>query len=156
MNKTRKITLLYQKAHGKSVDATAEEQRELRRYRVSVQDRNYATKKNISDYVNAVNSGYSLSFYDWCMNNHKMDRRRKGSSESQMSATNRDMGLSAMFVGWLTWGIAIYWMFDGILSVGSCAIVGAGVSAVLLRMNRRIAVFTLFLLPIILACVFGN
>lgn len=156
MNKTRKITLLYQKAHGQSVNVTAEEQRELRKYRVSVQDGNYATIKNVSDYVSAVDRGYSLSFYDWCMNNHKMDRRRKGSSESQMLARNREMGLSAMLVGWLMWGIAIYWIFDGVFPAGSCAIAGAVVSAVLVRMNRRAVLFTLFLLPVILAVIFGN
>lgn len=156
MNRTRKVNLLYQKAHGQGVNATPEEQRELRKYRVSADDGNYATKANISAYVKAVDGGYRLSFYDWCMNNCKMDRRRKGSSEREMASENRWNSAGAMMLGWLIWGIAIYWMFHGTLTVGVCAVTGAVVSAILLRLNRRLAGFTLFLLPVILTVIFGR
>lgn len=156
MNKTRKSNLLYQKAHGQAIDATSEELKELRKYGVSADDGNYATKANINAYISAVDGGYPLSFYDWCMNNHKADRRRKGSSESEMAASNRDNIFGAMLMGWLIWGIAVYWIFNERLSVGASAILGAVISAVLLQLNRRLAGFTLFLLPIILTVVFGR
>lgn len=154
MNKNTKVSLLYQIAHGQQV--SAEERRELKKYKVYADDTNYATRANIAAYVNAVDGGYRLSFYDWCMNNCKMDRRRKGSSEREMAANNRYMGIGAMMLGWLIWGMAIYWMFHGTLTVGVCAVAGAVVSAILMRLNRRLAGFTLFLLPIILAVIFGR
>lgn len=156
MNNARKITLLYQKAHGQGMNATLEEQRELKKYKVTADDGYYATKKNISDYVRAVDSGYYLSFYDWCQNNHKADRRRKGSSEREMASANREQGIGVMMFGWLIWGIAIYWIFHGSLTVGACAIAGAVISVILLRINRRLAGFTLILLPAILVVVFGR
>ena len=156
MNQTRKVNLLYQKAHGQKMNASPEEQRELRKYSVSSGDGNYATKANITAYVKAVDNGYRLPFYDWCRNNHKADRRRKGSSENEMARENKADGIGAMMLGWLIWGMAIYWMFHGELTVGACAIVGAVVSAILQRLNRRMAGFTLFLLPIILAVIFGK
>lgn len=155
MNKNTKVTFLYQIAHGHQV--SAEKQRELKKYKVYADDANYATRANLAAYVNEVDSkGCRLSFYDWCMNNCKMDRRRKGSSEREMAANNRDMGIGAMMLGWLIWGMAIYWMFHGTLTVGVCAVAGAVVSAILLRLNRRLAGFTLFLLPIILTVIFGS
>lgn len=156
MNNSKKVTLLYQKAHGQGINASLEEQRELKKYKVSADDGNYATKANISAYVRAVDSGYHLSFYDWCQNNHKNDRRRKGSSEREMASANMDEGIGAMMLGWLIWGIAIYWMFQGSLTVGACAIAGAILSAILLRLNRRAAGFTLFILPMLLAVIFGR
>lgn len=156
MNNSKKVTLLYQKAHGQGINASLEEQRELKKYKVSADDGNYATKANISAYVRDVDGGYRLSFYDWCQNNHKNDRRRKGSSEREMASANREQGIGAMMGGWLIWGIAIYWMFHGSLTVGACAIAGAVISVILLRLNRRLAGFTLILLPVILAVVFGR
>lgn len=156
MNKARKVDLLYKIAHRQSVNITAAEQKELRKYKVYEDDANYATKSNLSSYVNEVDKGYRLSFYDWCQNNYKADRRRKGSSQREMAANNRDNSISAMLLGWLVWGMAIYWMFKGALSVGACAIAGAIVAAILLHLNRRMAGFTLFLLPIIIAVIFGK
>ena len=156
MTKTRKITLLYNKAHGAGMDATAEEKRELKKYQVSSADGNYATKANITEYVNAVDNGYYLSFYDWCQNNLKADRRRRGSSTQEMAANNRDMSIGVVLIGWLTWGMAVYWLFKGSLSVGKSAVAGAVISVILAHMNRRMAGFTLFLLPIILTVVFGR
>lgn len=154
MNKTRKIELLYQRAHGQGANIGAEEQKELRKYKVSSSDGYYATKANIRAYVGAVDEGCRLSFYDWCQNNLKADRRRKGSSEREMAQDNRMQGVGAILLGWLEWGIAIYWMFHGAIPAGSCAVVGAIISVILYRLNRSMIVFTLFLLPIILALVF--
>ena len=156
MNKSRKIDLLYNKAHGRVFDASAAEKRELSKYKVQDDDSNYATRSNISKYVSAVDNGYRFSFYDWCMNNHKADRRRKGSSEKEMARENTQRGIGAVMLGWLLWGMAIYWMFKGQMSVGSCAIAGAVVSIILMRINRRMAGFNLFILPVILAVIFGR
>lgn len=156
MNKTRKVTLLYQKAHGQRINVSPEEKAELRKYGVSPGDGDYATKANISAYIKDVDEGYRLSFYDWCRNKHKADRRRKGSSESEMKRENRAEGRESMLLGWLIWGIAIYWMFHGELAVVSCAIAGAVISVILRTLNRRMAPYTLFLLPIVLAVIFGR
>lgn len=156
MNNARKVTLLYQKAHGQSIDASPEERRELKKYRVSSDDSKFATRANVSAYVKAVDDGYRLSFYDWCRNYHKADRRRKGSSKEEMSSENFLDGIGAMIFGWLTWGMAIYWMCHGSVDTGSCAIVGAIVSVILSRASRRRVFFTLFLLPILLAVLFGR
>lgn len=156
MNKTKKIDALYKIAHGQPVSLIPEEQRELRKYKVDSGDGNYATRSNITEYVNAVDKGYPLAFYDWCQNNLKADRRRKGSSEHEMAANNREGGISAMMIGWLLWGLAIYWIFGGAFTAGNCAIAGAIVSVILRRLNRRLSGFTMFLLPIILMVVFGS
>lgn len=157
MTKTKKINALYKIAHGQPVSLTPEEQKELRKYKIDSGDRNYATRKNIIQYVNVVdNKRYPFAFYDWCHNNLKADRRRKGSSEREMAANNRENSIAAMMMGWLLWGLAIYWIFDGTFPAGNCAIAGAIVSAILQRLNRGLAGFTLFLLPIILMAVFGS
>lgn len=158
MNKTRKIELLYQKAKGQQLSASPAEMRELRKYKIKAGEGDfYTTKANIRAYVTEVdNEGYRLSFYDWCMNHKKADRRRRGSSEKDMAKENQAMNMSAVFWGWLVWGVAIYWMFNGRLTVGSCAIAGAIVSVVLINCARRWIGFTLFLLPAILAAIFGR
>lgn len=156
MNKVAKINFLYGYAHGNRMPSNAEEKALLRKYKVTQNDGNYATKSNIIDYVEEVDKGYPFSFYDWCMSNCKADRRRKGSSEAEMKSQNRMDGVSGVLLGWLVWGMAIYWMLDGAVAAGTCAILGAIVAAVLSQMFRRSAGFTLFLLPIILAACFGS
>lgn len=157
MNKARKVDLLYKKAKGQNMNASAEEVHEMKKYKVDCGENSfYATKANISQYVTAVDNGYRLSFYDWCMNNKKADRRRKGSSEEDIAGFNREQSAAAIFIGWLIWGIAIYWMLHGAMSVGACAIAGAIVSVILLKCSRKNAAFTVFLLPIILAVLFGG
>ena len=98
MTNTRKVQLLYQKAHGQGMSATPAEQRELRKYKVDTDDGNWATKANISAYVKAVDGGYHLSFYDYCRNHQKGDRRRKGHSEKEMASDNRDQTIAAMLL----------------------------------------------------------
>lgn len=156
MNKARKIEVLYQRAHGQGTNLSAEEQRELSKYKVTSGDGYYATKANVAAYVNAVDGGCRLPFYDWCQNNHKADRRRKGSSESEMASENRMQGIGAMLFGWLLWGMAVYWMFHGLFPAGVCAVAGAVISFALQRLNRRMVGFTLFILPVFLAVFFGT
>lgn len=153
MNTARKEQLLYQKAHGQAMDASPAEQRELCKYRVDTDNGYYATRANIRAYIRAVDSGYSLPFYDWCISNRKADRRRKGSSEREMASDSRDKSAAVMLVGWLTWGIALYWAAGQSLSVGTCAIAGAVLSLLLYHLNRRLAMFTLLILPAIVACI---
>lgn len=154
MNRTRKVDLLHKVAHGQGFQGSAEEKRELKKYKVTSGDGRYATKANLSAYISEVNSGYRLSFYDWAMNNCKADRRRKGSSEAEMAQFNRDQGISVVLMGWLIWGIAIYWMFHGSLGVGACAVAGAVVALILFKIARNAAGFTQILLPCILAVIF--
>lgn len=158
MNKTQKINLLYQKAKGQSLNITSEEKNELRKYKIDAgSDALHVTKANIGAYVNAVdNDGCRLSFYDWCMNNNKADRRRKGGSKEELASFNRSQSAGVIFVGWLTWGLAIYWMFHGALSVGKCAVAGAIVALVIFKCARKWAGFTLILLPIILTVIFAS
>lgn len=154
MNQARKTDLLYKKAKGQPVNMSDEERRELRGYKVETDDGYFATRANISAYVKAVDQGYHLSFYDWCMSNKKADKRRKGSSAEELAADDRQGDLAAIAMGWLLWGLAIYWMFHGALSVGACAVAGIIVAVVLRRRARAWAGLTMFLLPIILAVVF--
>lgn len=157
MTKSRKAELLYRKAKGVRMNATSEELKELHKYKVDAnEDEFYTTKSNINSYITAVDNGTRISFYDWCMNNKKADRRRRGSSEEKMGRENRTGELSAMFLGWLTWGLAIYWIFGENLSVSFCAIAGMAVSALLYRCARAKAIWTIFLFPIVLMAIFGS
>lgn len=157
MNKTRKVELLYKKAKNKYVDASPEELKELNKYKINVNEIDFVTtKKNIQDYVSAVDNGCNISFYDWCMNNNRADRRRKGSSEQELQRFNQEQNATTMFIGWLTWGLAIYWIFHGALPAGACAIMGAITSYIIFRRSRLNAAFTIVLLPVILAVIFGR
>lgn len=157
MNKTRKTELLYKKAKGQVVNITEQERRELRRYRVEANEGSfYTTKANISAYVTAVDNGCRISFYDWCMNNNKADKRRRGSGEADMERVNRENSMAVMSIGWLLWGMALYWVFQETVSVGTCAVFGALFSVILFKSARKLTAFTLFLLPIIIAVVFGS
>lgn len=64
MTKTKKIDVLYKIAHGQPVSLTPEEQRELRKYKVDSGDGNYATRSNVTGYVNAVDNRYRLDIFE--------------------------------------------------------------------------------------------
>ena len=157
MTKNRKIELLYKKAKGKRLDATKMELQEINHYRVGFGEGDfYTTKNNIRDYVNAVDKlGCKISFYDWCMNNNRADRRRKGGSEQAVANSNSEANMAVMLLGWVTWGMAIYWMFQEMLSVGICAVLGAIISRFLYKRSRVNAMGTVILLPIFIAVFFG-
>ncbi|MBE5946322.1 MAG: hypothetical protein E7259_05155 [Lachnospiraceae bacterium] len=157
MTKSRKIDILYKKAKGQRYEATPAELRELYPYKVDVREGDfYTTRANITNYVTAVDNGCRLSFYDWCMNNKRADMRRKGSSEVAMTARNNEKFGSAIFVGWLTWGMAIYWIFEAQMSVGACAVIGAVISYFFIRTARKNAGFLIIVLPLALLCIFGS
>lgn len=153
MTITRKVDLLYQKAHGQGMNASPAEQRELHKYKVNPDEGNLATKANIRAYIQAVDSGCHRSFYDWCIDNRKGDRRRKGHSAAEMASNDRERTIASMLIGWLLWGVAIYWAAGQALPVGTCAIAGAILSAVLYRLNRNLVGFTLIILPAIVAYI---
>lgn len=156
MTRAQKIEILYRKAHGDSIYLSPDEQSELKKYRVSDYDSEWATKANIRDYVNAVDNGCRLGFLDWCQNNCRGDRRRKGHSREDIAANNRALTVSAVCIGWLLWGMAIYWLSPVKLTVGGSAVLGAVLSIILVRVNRRWAGFTLLILPILLLSIFAG
>ena len=158
MTKTRKIELLYKKAKGMSLEATKKELQEISHYRVDFNEGSfYSTKSNMKDYVNAVdNEGCKVSFYDWCMNNNRADRRRKGGSAKAVAQRNNEAKMATVFIGWVTWGLAIYWMCQEILSVGICAIFGAIISRFLYTRNRENIMGTLVFIPVFIAVFFST
>lgn len=157
MNKSKKVELLYMKARGKQISVSSDEAKELRKYKIGFNEGDfYTTKANIRDYVTAVDNGYRLSFCDWCFNHGKADKRRKGSSAKEIAKKNNEMGLSAMFLGWLPWGMALYWMTGGGLSVGESVVGAVIISFILSKCTRKWAFMTLFILPLMLAVLFGR
>lgn len=125
MTKSKKVDLLYKKAHGQSLDLSKEEAKELRKYKVDYnEDKAISTKVNLGAYVAAVDKGARSSFYDWCLNHNKADRRRKGCSEEGIKEFNREQSIGVAFMGWLVWGMAIYWTSNGAVSVGESMMAG--------------------------------
>ena len=80
----------------------------------------------------------------------KGDRRRKSGSKEAIASRNSERSGGAVFIGWLFWGLALYWLNHGSLSVGVCAVAGAVISFVLSKCFRKYMGFTVILLPIIL------
>lgn len=155
MKKDRKIELLYRKAKGQAWNASQAEIRELQRYKVDADDGYYATKANISAYVTDVDNGrWNHSFYDWCRENKKADRRRKGSSEAEMEQFNSAQNKSVVIIGGFIWGIALYWILQESVSAVVCLVIGALIALGLFKISRKQAMFTVIGLPIILAAVF--
>ena len=158
MTKDRKIDLLYRRAHGQRLNLSPQEMQELNRYRVSLNESDfYATRKNIKAYVEAVDRGAYQSFSDWCQDNLMADKRRRGSSKQAMAAENTYQKFSVAWIGWIFWGLAVYWFFGGALSAGVSALLGIGVALGTFKLfGRRAAGFTQFLLPVILMVLFFN
>ncbi len=156
MTKDRKVELLYRRARGESLNLTNQEQIELRKYKVSMNESSfYVTKANIQDYVSAVDRGSYQTFSDWCQDHMRADRRRRGSSEKAMAAENSRQKLNVAWFGWLVWGLALYWLFGGALHVLGSAILGIGASLGTFKLfGRKAAPFTQILLPVILMAVF--
>lgn len=153
MKKDRKIDLLYRKAKGQGWNhASQAEIQELRKYKVDADDGYYATKANISAYVSDVDRGrWNHSFYDWCRENKKADRRRTGSGEAEMAQFNNAQNKSVIFIGGFIWGIALYWLMGESASVVGCLVMGALIALGLFKISRKRVAFTVVGLPIILA-----
>lgn len=158
MTKSQKIEILYKKAKGIRTKLTNEEAIELSRYRVELREGDfYTTKANIRDYVNAVdNEGCLLPFYDWCMNNNRADRRRRGGSEEALAKSNKERDKGIMFGGFFFWGIAIYWTFQETISILICGIIGAVITLFLYKLNRKNSTFKLVWLPLLIAIFFAS
>ena len=152
MTHNRKVELLYNRAKGRTSNATPSELAELRRYHVDFGEGDfYSTKSNISAYVSAVDKqNCRISFYDWCMNNNRADRRRRGGSKEDMKKSNRNFSFGLMFVGFITWGFAVMSVLGGVLPAGACFIVSALISVAIGKASRQASVFTTFMLPIII------
>ena len=155
MTKARKIDILYKRAKGQSCNVTPTEEQELYMYKVDEKEGDfYTTRANITDYVTAVDNGCRLPFYDWCMNNGRADKRRKGSSEKAIAQRSNEKTGAGMMVGWLTWGAAIYWICNEQIPVVVCAVAGAIISYVLTRNARKSLGFTILVLPLLLLSFF--
>ena len=156
MNKQRKVELLYRRAQGESLNISPDEAKELSKYKVSKVGKTLNTKTNLQQYVTAVDKGYRKTFYDWCLDNNKGDGRRKDGRAEDIRSFNRDQSIAVIAMGWLMWGVAIYWIMGGSTPVGTCAAMGAVIAFVLYRMKREAVGLTCILLPIILAVIFGR
>lgn len=151
MNKSRKIDLLYSKAKGRGYNASAAEMQELRKYRVQENEGSfYTTKSNISQYVTAVDNGCRTSFYDWCMNNNKADKRRYGSDERSMKSYDRFSVAGSIVLGAMAWSAPIYQLMGSSFDAKFGLIAGGFISFVLYKVARRWTIFTSLILPIIL------
>ena len=149
MTKARKIDLLYQKVKGLPLNATPEELQELKKYKVAEGANSfYATKANLKEYVTAVDNGSRRSFYDWCIDNGKADRRYKGSDSKKIKSDDLKEIISYTLFGWLLWGVALYFLFAGALSGGACILIAIALNFILYKLNRELSFLTLFLLPI--------
>ena len=156
MTKQRKIDLLYAKATGGNYNPTPAEKMELNSYRVDFNEgRSYATKKNITMYVNAMEGKpIKRGFYDWCMDNGLGDRRRKGGTASAMKAKETNIRNGAIFIGWFPWAAALYYILGGAVPVMGCFIAGVIISLILYKISRQHAMLTMFLLPIVISVIF--
>lgn len=152
MNTDRKVELLYKKAKKQKYQCTKEEQGELAKYKIGRGEKSfYTTKANIKEYVHAVDKeGFKRTFYDWCMDNGKADKRRIGSDKYNMRSDQMYLGLGAILWGMIMWGMAFYLTFRGIIPGGICAIAGMIVGFVLARWRRRWIWLTLFIIPILI------
>ena len=157
MTKARKVELLYCNAKGQKIRATAEEMKELSRYKVDYDEGSYATKTNIGAYVTAVDKGSRRTFYDWCIDNGKGDRRRREGRAEAIQENDKWGGIGAVATGWLAWAACLYVM-TGLNSSagGSCLLLGAIVSFVLYKVRRDFTWFTLIVLPIVLTGIIGS
>lgn len=158
MTKERKIDLLYRKACGDRLNLTDQEAQELKKYKVNRGEYElYVKKDNIRDYVTYIDQGHRRAFSDWCQDNLRADRRRKGSSQKDMARENTEQKANVAYIGFVLWGLAVYWLFGGALEVIPSAIVGILIALGSFKLfGRAKAGFTQILLPIIVMVVGFN
>lgn len=155
MNKTRKSEILYNRAKGRFITVTASEETELKKYKVDFGEGDfYSTKANINGYITAVDKGYRKSFYDWCMDNGKADRRQRGTSKKELKQGDNQASFGVSIFGGVLWGCVINLLSDA----GGAASVFLGVilTIILYKSSRKMAAFTVILLPLILLAVLGT
>ena len=150
MTKARKVELLYCKAKGKDLKATPEEIKEISRYKVDYDEGSYATKANIGAYVTAIDKGSRRSFYDWCIDNGKGDRRRREGRAETIREDDKWEAVRCVFVGTIFWSVALYMLLGG-----SAIFLAAVISFILYKVRRDHVGITMIILPIVLACLFG-
>lgn len=155
MTKQRKIDLLYAKATGGNYNPSPQEKAELAGYSVDFNEgKSYATKKNITAYVNAMEGKLiKRSFYDWCMDNSAGDRRRKSGQAGAMKARDSNMKKATLFLGWIPWALVLYYILGGALSPLACIIASIVISLILYKVSRQYSFVTVFVIPIVLAAI---
>ena len=156
MTKAQKVNYLYRIGKGESVSLTPEQKRELRKYRVDREGEYsfYLTKKNLGEYITAVdNLGTIQSFRDWCWNTGRADRRFKGSDKKSMKKENGRFAIGWAFAGALFW--AMFMTTIGAKSSLGVMLIGAVISGVLSVYNRKYVLFVSTLLPILLIALVG-
>ncbi len=152
MDKARKIDILYKRAKGQPTNATKAELSELRKYKVDRdEDDTITTRANIKAYVEAVDQGSRRSFDDWCKDKRKGDKRYNSGKAKGMDSYDKEKVLANIFVGWLFWGMAIYWLRKGTVPAGSCAVAGIVISAVVFFAKRKWSPVTNLALPLAIA-----
>ena len=150
------VTKLCDSYFGFGIAHTPDIQKVINNSKVSGHHAIIPTNSISARYITAVDNGYHKSFYDWCLDNNKGDRRMKSGKEGSLKSFNKVQSVSVAVIGWLIWGIAVYWILGGRLSAGVCAIIGAAVSVFLFKLNRQGAAFTCIILPIVLAAIFAS
>ena len=154
MTKSKKIELLYRIAKGTSVSISADEKKELRKYKVDAGGEYpyYTTKKNITAYVTAVDKGSTrLPFRDWCLNNGYADRRRWASDKASIQKRSLQNVLSCGVKGSIFWTICIGTITGDL--VGS-VIPAFLIATVLCCIWRKNVVFFDVILPLAIAILY--
>lgn len=155
MDRGTKVDILYRMAMGEKVNISMADRMELMRYKVGREGKPLTTKGNISQYIAAVDNGYTKSFHDWCVDNAKGDRRTRGGKAEYIKANDHDRGASfALLGGLLTWGIVLNMVTDEKLGVAASMLIGGIISYGLYKINRKAAFFSCLILPLIIAAIF--
>ncbi len=152
MNRTQKVNTLYSIAKGNKVSLSLSERMELSKYRIDRGGESsfYLTKKNLSDYVKAVDEyGEKLSFLDWCMNNGLADRRFKGSDQNSMAKANMRYVISCGIKGFIPWGICAVMYTGNPENFLRCG----GIAFLICLVSRRFWVFFVIILPLVLSAI---
>ena len=157
MTKGKKIELLYNIAKGNSVNISAAERKELRKYKIDAGGEYafYSTKKNIVAYVEAIDNGSTrLAFWDWCMNKGYADKRREGSDKASIRKERQSYVLSWALGGSIMWLVCLGTVTG---DLGSSVVPAILISTIVSLVSRKHVVFINSFLPLAIAiwyCVF--
>ena len=154
MTKSQKVNYLYRITKGERINLTPDQKKELSRYRVDPGGEYdfYLTKKNLGEYVTAVdNHKTTHTFRDWCWNTGHADRRYRNSDKKSMRNDN-----IKYFIGWAVAG-SLFWtiflsVFTGTASL-KMWLAGAVISGILSVIARKYVQFVTIILPLILAVI---
>jgi len=152
MTKERKVEILYLKAKNEKYPMTMNEFEEMRKYGIDREfDINFATKKNLREYVTAVDNGCRLTFSDWCSANAKGDQRRKIGKADTMRENRRKADLLMFVFGTLTWGVSLMLLIPSIGFISF--IIGAVVSFFISRTDNTYIKAGIITLPVLIVMI---